>query len=152
MNSSKTCRVCGNKISPFMSFGKMPIANGFLNEIDFKNEYFFEMKPSFCENCFAFQLIDQPDAPMMFNENYPFFSNHFLLFSLLVCCCLAVVQPHHKRPFCQFMRRWIFNPCAWMRARWKLLKIGICRWNRLISSIRCRQTCPACWWIGHHVF
>ena len=75
MNSSNTCRVCGNEISPFMSFGKMPIANGFLNEIDFKNEYFFEMKPSFCENCFAFQLIDQPDAPMMFNENYPFFSS-----------------------------------------------------------------------------
>ena len=24
MNSSNYCRVCGNKISPFMSFGKMP--------------------------------------------------------------------------------------------------------------------------------
>ena len=39
MNSSKTCRVCGNKISPFTSF-KMPIANGFLNEIDLKMNIF----------------------------------------------------------------------------------------------------------------
>ena len=75
MNTAKNCRICGNEISPFMTFGQMPIANGFLKEHEFSKEYFFEMKPSFCKNCFAFQLIDQPDASMMFNENYPFFSS-----------------------------------------------------------------------------
>ena len=78
------CRICSNNISPFMSFGKMPIANGFLKEIDFKNEYFFEMKTAFCNSCFTFQLVDQPDPSMMFHENYAFYSrtsnfmvNHF---------------------------------------------------------------------------
>ena len=26
------CKLSGNKITPFMSFGKMPIANGFLKK------------------------------------------------------------------------------------------------------------------------
>ena len=91
MNSANNCRICGNAIKPFMNFGKMPIANGFLKEHEFDREYFFEMKPSFCEKCYAFQLIDQPDAPMMFNENYPFFSSlskymqiHFKEFATLL--------------------------------------------------------------------
>lgn len=75
MNTAENCRVCGSSIEQFMTFGQMPIANGFLLEDQFKDEYFFEMKPSFCEKCFAFQLIDQPDANQMFNENYPFYSS-----------------------------------------------------------------------------
>ncbi|HJM95972.1 MAG TPA: SAM-dependent methyltransferase, partial [Candidatus Marinimicrobia bacterium] len=43
------CRICEVAIEPFMSFGKMPIANGFLNPEDFANEYFFELIPGFCE-------------------------------------------------------------------------------------------------------
>ena len=33
------CRVCQNKINTFMSFGKMPIANGFLKKEDFEKEF-----------------------------------------------------------------------------------------------------------------
>ena len=44
------CRVCETIIQPFMSFGRMPIANGFLDPEDFKMEYFYELKPVFCEN------------------------------------------------------------------------------------------------------
>ena len=36
------CRVCNNNIQTFMSFGKMPLANGFLKEEDFRKEYFFD--------------------------------------------------------------------------------------------------------------
>ncbi len=75
MNTTDKCRICGNGISSFMTFGNMPIANGFLKRDQFDDEYFFEMMPSFCESCFAFQLIGQPDAKLMFNENYPFFSS-----------------------------------------------------------------------------
>ena len=35
------CRICQNPINAFMSFGKMPIANGFLTPEEFETEYFF---------------------------------------------------------------------------------------------------------------
>ncbi len=44
----KKCLICGASIEPFMSFGKMPIANGFLTPAEFANEYFFELKIAFC--------------------------------------------------------------------------------------------------------
>ena len=37
------CKLTKKEIKPFMSFGKMHLANGFLTEEEFKNEYFFEM-------------------------------------------------------------------------------------------------------------
>ena len=33
------CKVTNKKITPFMSFGKMPIANGFLKKEDFEKEF-----------------------------------------------------------------------------------------------------------------
>ena len=33
------CKVSGKKITPFMSFGKMPMANGFLEQQEFNNEF-----------------------------------------------------------------------------------------------------------------
>lgn len=70
----KKCLVCENSIGPFMTFGKMPIANGFLTEPQFKEEYFFELSVGICEKCGMFQLIEQPDRDKMFNDNYAFFS------------------------------------------------------------------------------
>jgi methylation protein EvaC len=69
-----TCRICETAIDPFMSFGKMPIANGFLTSEDFATEYFFELKPGFCETCSTLQILEQPDPEKMFHENYAFFS------------------------------------------------------------------------------
>lgn len=68
------CLVCEKPYEPFMSFGKQPIANGFLSEQNFKNEYFFEMEVAFCDNCNMFQLVNIPEREKMFNENYAFFS------------------------------------------------------------------------------
>ena len=68
------CKVTGKKIDPFMSFGQMPIANGFLNKDQFNDEYFFEMEVAFCDKCKMFQLVNQPEPKQMFNENYAFFS------------------------------------------------------------------------------
>jgi len=68
------CRICGTPIEPFMSFGQMPIANGFLMPEQFDDEYFFELAPGFCNACSMVQLIEQPDATVMFHENYAFFS------------------------------------------------------------------------------
>jgi len=72
---SGRCRVCNAQISAFMSFGRMPIANGFLNEEEIANEYFFELAPAFCEQCSMFQLITQPQPEKMFHGQYAFYSS-----------------------------------------------------------------------------
>ena len=68
------CKVTGKKIDPFMSFDRMPIANGFLNKDKFNEEFFFEMEVGFSDDLSLFQLNDHPKPTMMFNENYPFFT------------------------------------------------------------------------------
>lgn len=69
------CLICGSAIEPFVSFGNMPIANGFLRREEFKDEYFFELKAAFCEACGMVQLVEQPAREKMFHENYAFFSS-----------------------------------------------------------------------------
>jgi methylation protein EvaC len=68
------CLICQTKIEPFVSFGKMPIANGFLGSDQFDNEYLFDLRVAFCEKCKMVQLLEQPTRERMFNENYAFFS------------------------------------------------------------------------------
>ena len=68
------CKITKKKIDPFMSFGKMPLANGFLNKSEFENEYFFSMEVGFSEDLSLFQLNDHPAPEKMFNEKYPFFT------------------------------------------------------------------------------
>ncbi len=70
-----SCLVCKNNIKPFISFGKMPIANGFLTQDQFSREYFFELKVGFCAECGMVQLLEQPKREMMFNETYAFYSS-----------------------------------------------------------------------------
>ena len=78
------CKVSKKKIAPFMSFGKMPIANGFIKKKNFNNEYFYNMEVGFSEELSLFQLNNHPKPEAMFNSSYPFFSgsseymkNHF---------------------------------------------------------------------------
>lgn len=68
------CLICKTYYEPFVNFGKMPIANGFLFEKDFNKEYFYDLKVGYCSNCHMVQLVDQPEREKMFNENYAFFS------------------------------------------------------------------------------
>ena len=69
------CLICSSSIKPFMSFGKMPIANGFLSPDQFEEEYFFELKAAFCPKCTMVQLAELVDREKMFHENYAFFSS-----------------------------------------------------------------------------
>ena len=69
------CKITKEKIKPFMSFGKMPIANGFLTKKNFKKEYFFKMEVGFSKKMSLFQLNDHPAPKQMFNKNYPFFTS-----------------------------------------------------------------------------
>ena len=75
-----------------MSFGEMPIANGFLTPDQFEDEYFYELKPVFCEKCFSFQIEEQPAPELMFHDQYAFFSRtstfmqqHFKAYANWVC-------------------------------------------------------------------
>lgn len=76
------CLISGQTIKPFMTFGQMPIANGFLNKDQFNEEYFFEMEVAFSEKSKMFQLVNQPKPKQMFNENYAFFSGTSKLMAL----------------------------------------------------------------------
>ena len=68
------CLICENLIQPFMTFGQMPLANGFLAPDQFADEYFFELSVASCPRCGMFQLMEQPEREKMFNEHYPFYS------------------------------------------------------------------------------
>lgn len=58
-----------------MSFGKMPVANGFLTPEQYSGEYFFKLETAFCPNCKMVQLTELVDERKMFHENYAFFSS-----------------------------------------------------------------------------
>lgn len=70
----KKCQVCSAPLNCFMSFGQMPLANGFLTPDQFADEYFFDLSVGSCPHCGMFQLMEQPSREMMFNECYPFYS------------------------------------------------------------------------------
>ena len=69
------CKITHKPIKTFMSFGKMTIANGFLEKQDFLKEYFYNMEVGFSEDVSLLQLNDHPKPEVMFNENYPFFTS-----------------------------------------------------------------------------
>lgn len=69
------CLISGAETETFLSFGKMPIANGFLDPADFGNEYFFELKVGYCPESKMVQLTELVERERMFHENYAFFSS-----------------------------------------------------------------------------
>lgn len=69
------CLVCGNKVEHVISFGDMPIANGFLPEDMFTKEKFYPLEVGFCPTCSMVQLTKLVDKEDMFNENYAYFAS-----------------------------------------------------------------------------
>ena len=69
------CLLCDQGIEPFISFGRMPIANGFLTEAEFNKEFFFELKVAYCPKCEMVQLGELVDETKLFHGAYPFFSS-----------------------------------------------------------------------------
>lgn len=69
------CRICNEEYNSFLDFGRMPIANGFLSQDQFEEEYFFDMQVGFCSTCSMVQLIEQPPPEMMFHDNYAYYSS-----------------------------------------------------------------------------
>jgi len=71
---TNNCRFCNQDIKSIISFGKMPIANGFIDKKDLDSEYFYNLEVAFCTNCSLFQLIEMPDPKILFNQNYAYHS------------------------------------------------------------------------------
>ena len=71
---SRACLVCGTAFEPFMSFGRQPIANAFLEPDRFDSEFFYELKVGACPSCRMVQLAQHVDPGLMFHEQYAFFS------------------------------------------------------------------------------
>ncbi len=69
------CLICESQIEPFINFGRMPIANGFLAEAEFADEPFYELPVAFCDTCKMVQLTELVEPDKMFHENYAFFSS-----------------------------------------------------------------------------
>jgi len=69
------CKVTKKKIKTVMSFGKMPMANGFLKKKDFKREFFYNLQVGFNEKNFLFQVGNHPRSSKIFNNRYPFFTH-----------------------------------------------------------------------------
>ena len=70
-----TCALCGRGITAFLSFGQMPIANGFLSESEFGRETFQELAVGFCEDCRMVQLTERVARERMFHDQYAFHSS-----------------------------------------------------------------------------
>lgn len=68
------CRICHSAIEPFLDFGRMPLANGFVTPDQFAGEYYFDLIAARCPRCTLVQLVEQPERERMFNDRYPFFS------------------------------------------------------------------------------
>jgi len=68
-------------LKPVIDFGKMPIANAFLTEKQFKDEYFYEMVLGYDPMTKAVGLVNTVPLEKMFHENYAFFSSASTLIS-----------------------------------------------------------------------
>ena len=69
------CLICGSAAEPILSFGRMPIANGFLTADQVAQEYFFDLGVAFCPGCHMVQLAELVDREKLFHANYAFFSS-----------------------------------------------------------------------------
>ena len=72
------CKITGDKLSPFMSFGKMPSANGFLDKNNFDNEFFYEMEVGFSSKVSLLQLNEFSNPIKVHNDRYPFYTSSSL--------------------------------------------------------------------------
>ena len=100
------CKITNEKISPFMSFGKMPSANGFLDKEDFNKEFFYEMEVGFSEKISLLQLNEFSNPIKVHNERYPFYTSS------------SVYMKNHFKEFASWLRE------KYLKDGSKLIEVG----------------------------
>jgi methylation protein EvaC len=93
------CLVSGADTEPFLSFGQMPIANGFLEPKDVGNEYFFELEVGYCPESKMVQLTQLVEKERLFHDHYAFFSS-----------TSRRMTEHFERFASGIRERWFENP------------------------------------------
>ncbi|MEK6871646.1 MAG: methyltransferase domain-containing protein [Nanoarchaeota archaeon] len=60
MEDKSVCKIChASTLKKFISFGKMPVANAYVQKEDLTGaEYFYDMEVGFCESCTMVQMIN----------------------------------------------------------------------------------------------
>ena len=69
------CRICEAKIETFLSFGSMPLADGFVDPSKEGCEYVYDLSVAFCPKCHMVQLVEVPDRERMFHGEYAYYSS-----------------------------------------------------------------------------
>ncbi len=96
---SYRCRACKAPVTPFMSLGRMPLANGFLGPADIVDEIFYDLRPAVCETCQLFQIVETPPPRRIFHSAYPH-----------VTGTSTVVAEHFRALADDIARRFLTNP------------------------------------------
>jgi methylation protein EvaC len=68
------CKACRQELATIISFGKMPISNKFVSDVN-HDEYFYDLSVGFCPDCFMVQLEHCVSPEVMFNEDYAYYSS-----------------------------------------------------------------------------
>jgi methylation protein EvaC len=68
------CRVCKAECKQFLSLGYQPIANKFLTEDQFNDEFIYPLTVMFCPTCLTIQIGECPSSSQVFNKEYSFFT------------------------------------------------------------------------------
>ena len=70
-----TCLVCRQPIEPFLSFGRMPLADAFVTPDRLADEFFFNLAVGRCDGCSMVQLCERVPDAHMFHDAYAYFSS-----------------------------------------------------------------------------
>src|SRR3989338_11304070 len=63
------------KLNPVIDFGRMPIANAFLDPDQFASEYFYDLVLGFDPKTKAIGLVNKVPLKKMFHDHYAFYSS-----------------------------------------------------------------------------
>ena len=65
-----SCRVCkGKNLLRYLNLGKMPLANGLINEKDVFSEKKYPLEVRFCEDCYFSQLSVVVNPKILFKNS-----------------------------------------------------------------------------------
>jgi methylation protein EvaC len=69
------CRVCAAGLETFLDFGRMPLADRFVEPGGHGDEYFYDLAVGLCPRCGMVQLVDVPAPGVVFPPDYPYRSS-----------------------------------------------------------------------------
>jgi methylation protein EvaC len=75
------CRICHHPTDLIISFGKMPIANGFIKK-ETDDEFFYHLHLVFCPKCFMVQIGEIVLPEVIFSDGYAFISSTSILMAV----------------------------------------------------------------------